>query len=186
MFHDEPVRVVARASGDDFEAFEAALDDDATVESHLVLSTVDDRRFYRISLTSHGEECIVYPAIADLDISLLDCRMTSTASSVRVRVPSRDALQRLRQAYEERGISFHLEGLYRLDATGGERYQLTERQREALVAAYEAGYFEVPRNCSLGDVADDLDISKQALSARLRRGEANLVRNTVVDDGTYK
>ncbi|WP_254545155.1 helix-turn-helix domain-containing protein [Halomarina pelagica] len=186
LFHDEPVRLVCCASDGDFDAFEAALPDDPTVESFAVLGTTDDRRFYRLSLSAYGEACIVYSTLADLDIALLDNRTTIAGSWVRVRVPSRDELRRLREAYEERDVSFRLERLAHLDVPARERYQLTERQREALVAAYEAGYFEVPRECSLGDVADDLDISKQALSARLRRGEANLIRNTVIVDETDK
>ena len=43
----------------------------------------------------------------------------------------------------------------------------------------EVGYFDVPREAKLGDIADRLDVSHQALSERLRRGHANLVQETI-------
>ncbi|WP_263654245.1 helix-turn-helix domain-containing protein [Halomicrobium urmianum] len=50
------------------------------------------------------------------------------------------------------------------------------------MTAYHAGYFEVPRATTLADVADDLDISRNAASARLRRGHRNLLASTLVHD----
>ncbi len=41
---------------------------------------------------------------------------------------------------------------------------LTDSQREALLVAFETGYFEEPRNATLSDVAADLDISQPAAS----------------------
>jgi len=58
---------------------------------------------------------------------------------------------------------------------------LTDRQREALAAAYEMGYFEVPRGASLGEVAATLDISASSLSERLRRAQTCLVESALED-----
>jgi len=55
--------------------------------------------------------------------------------------------------------------------------QLSDAQREALETALEAGYFEVPRQIGLAGLADRLDISDSALSERLRRGTAALLRD---------
>jgi predicted DNA binding protein len=63
-------------------------------------------------------------------------------------------------------------------ATGFERV-LTDRQREALTAAWEAGYFDQPRTADLGEVADRLGIGRGAASELLRRGERALVRSAV-------
>lgn len=59
---------------------------------------------------------------------------------------------------------------------------LTDRQRETLATAYREGYFSIPRKVTLGDLADRLDVSDQAISERLRRGEAKLVREYLFDD----
>lgn len=52
--------------------------------------------------------------------------------------------------------------------------QVTEKQRQAAVKAVSSGYYHSPRETSLGDLADDLDISKAALSQRLRAVESKL------------
>jgi hypothetical protein len=54
-------------------------------------------------------------------------------------------------------------------------YELTEKQRQAITAAVAAGYYETPREVSLGDLADRIEISKSALSQRLKAAESKLV-----------
>jgi hypothetical protein len=54
-------------------------------------------------------------------------------------------------------------------------YELTQKQRQAVTAAVAAGYYETPREISLGELADRLDISKSALSQRLKAAESKLV-----------
>lgn len=54
-------------------------------------------------------------------------------------------------------------------------YELTDKQRQAITAAVAAGYYETPREVSLGELADRLEISKSALSQRLKAAESKLV-----------
>jgi glycosyltransferase involved in cell wall biosynthesis len=61
-------------------------------------------------------------------------------------------------------------------------FDLTVKQREALVAAYEAGYYEVPRETTASELADEFDISQQAFSQRLDRGTANFIENALLTD----
>jgi predicted DNA binding protein len=63
----------------------------------------------------------------------------------------------------------------------GEGFELTDTQREALVLAYERGYFDSPRESSLEAVAEELGITQQSLSSRLRRGHRRLIENTLID-----
>ena len=46
---------------------------------------------------------------------------------------------------------------------------LTQRQNEILNVAYKNGYFDIPRKISLTEFANNLNISKSALSETLRR-----------------
>ena len=50
----------------------------------------------------------------------------------------------------------------------GGQFGLTPGQREALVAALEAGYYEIPTNATTNEIAETIGISQQALSKRLR------------------
>ncbi len=60
---------------------------------------------------------------------------------------------------------------------------LTEPQREAIAEAYRQGYYDVPREISLEELANELDISHQALSERLRRAN-RVLAGEQLDDPT--
>ncbi len=53
--------------------------------------------------------------------------------------------------------------------------RLTDRQREVLLAAVEAGYYEWPREVSGEELAEELDLSGATLHEHLRRAESALV-----------
>lgn len=53
---------------------------------------------------------------------------------------------------------------------------LTGRQREVVAAAVDLGYYDVPREATLAEVADELDIAGSTVSTHLRKAEAALVR----------
>ncbi|MFB6189785.1 MAG: helix-turn-helix domain-containing protein [Halapricum sp.] len=53
---------------------------------------------------------------------------------------------------------------------------LTERQRRLVAEAIDAGYYDTPRECSLTDVADRLDIAKSTASETLHRAEEKIVK----------
>jgi len=57
--------------------------------------------------------------------------------------------------------------------------RLTERQREAVVAAADQGYYELPREASHADVADAIDCAPSTAAEHLRKAEATLVSSVV-------
>lgn len=56
---------------------------------------------------------------------------------------------------------------------------LTDRQREAMQAAWRVGYYEVPRGAGVEAVADEMDCAVSTASDLLRRAEATLVANAL-------
>ncbi|WP_248896491.1 helix-turn-helix domain-containing protein [Haloplanus halobius] len=56
---------------------------------------------------------------------------------------------------------------------------LPAEQREAMRAAVAEGYYETPREISLDDLADELDIPRSTLSYRLRSAESKLAKSAV-------
>ncbi|MDT3434194.1 helix-turn-helix domain-containing protein [Haloarcula sp. 1CSR25-25] len=52
---------------------------------------------------------------------------------------------------------------------------LTDRQREVLATAHEAGYYNWPRGATAADLADRLDVSEPTLHKHLRAAEQKLV-----------
>ena len=57
--------------------------------------------------------------------------------------------------------------------------RLTDRQREALAAAWDVGYYAVPRENGIEAVAGDLDCAVSTASALLRRAQARLVEDAL-------
>ncbi|WP_246999859.1 helix-turn-helix domain-containing protein [Halosolutus gelatinilyticus] len=57
--------------------------------------------------------------------------------------------------------------------------RLTATERETIRRAVGAGYYDVPREATLGDLADEFGISDAAVSKTLRRAEGKLLGPTV-------
>lgn len=100
-------------------------------------------------------------------------------------LPSREALHDIWHDAREEGFEFEVlrfreQG--RTDPEYGGSTTLTEEQREALVVAYDRGFFAEPRETSLEELAKELDISPTAVAGRLKRGMRSLVGMTVVAD----
>lgn len=168
------------AKGGDFEAFEAGLDADPTVTEPKQMTETDARRLYRVTATAEAIVNTTMPVWSDLDVVLLEAEGTHEGWTVRMRFPTRETLDRYRRVHRERGIPFRLRAIYRESvASSAAESELTAAQREALLAAYEAGYFDIPRTVPQTDVATSLRISSQSLSERLRRGTAALVEATL-------
>ncbi|MXV62472.1 bacterio-opsin activator [Natronorubrum sp. JWXQ-INN-674] len=169
------------AFADGFEPFDAALADDSSIATYTVLDEVADRQLYSVVLSDRAADRLTYPVAAEHDVTILEIVVT-TETLVRARVPSRESLYAYRDRCLEKGVGFHLRRLYHEYETEGDQYGVTDRQQEALLSAFDEGYFEVPRGTTLSTLAEEFEISDQALSARLRRGQANLLRHTLVDD----
>lgn len=169
------------AWGGDFDAFEAALDADDTVSDVATLEASGDaEHVYRVSwrYDGHGDG-IVY-AITEVGATILDASAADAEWTLKLVFPDDDALSSFHDFCDDRGLSFDVAQLYHPhDPEDLEQFEVTPEQREALLAAHEAGYFAVPREATLADVADDLAISENAASARLRRGHQNLVGSTL-------
>jgi predicted DNA binding protein len=72
----------------------------------------------------------------------------------------------------EQDIPITIERSYTLTERSdvAQQFDLSNEQREALVLALQRGYYDTPSEVTLSDIADDLGISQQALSNRIRRG----------------
>ena len=58
-----------------------------------------------------------------------------------------------------------------------DRSELTERQREVLEAAYEAGYFDHPKGANAGEVAASLGIGRSTFTEHVAAAQRKLFRS---------
>ncbi|WP_458185874.1 helix-turn-helix domain-containing protein [Haladaptatus sp. NG-WS-4] len=56
---------------------------------------------------------------------------------------------------------------------------LSSRQREALVTAYEWGYYRIPRETTTADIAEEMGIERRTVEEHLRLAENKLVEGMV-------
>jgi len=87
---------------------------------------------------------------------------------------STDRLSSLRTHLDDLGIGFTIEHIRDIDASQADRL-LTDRQQEVLATAAEEGYYQAPRESTLGDVADTLVIANATCSDVLHRAEGHII-----------
>lgn len=56
---------------------------------------------------------------------------------------------------------------------------LTDRQREILVTAIDAGYYDIPRNATYEDVAAEMDLAPVTVGEHLRKIESRILKEIV-------
>lgn len=169
-------------AGSDFEAFDAALEDDPTVSEVVAEAEYDDEKFYQVDWTEEIKQHL--DVALDAQASLLHAETTNDDWRLTIRFASRDQFDVFRDHLTDNGISFSIENLTRTQTPYQFMGGLTAPQREALVAAVEEGYFAIPREATMDDVAETLGISTQSASERLRRGIEEFVQTMlVVDEG---
>lgn len=167
-------------TGGDFEAFEAALEDDPTVDEVVSAVGYESETFYQVDW---AEEIKQHLDVAlDSRASLLHAETTNGDWRLTIRFATRDQFDAYRNYLSEQGIAFSLEDLKRTTSPQQFMGGLTGAQRDALVTAVEMGYFDIPRNASMDEVADALGISTQSASERLRRGIQEFVVTMLVAD----
>jgi predicted DNA binding protein len=86
---------------------------------------------------------------------------------------TREDLERLRTTLDAERSAYELQSLV---GTTDADVLLTDRQLELLETAVRCGYFEVPRKCTLAELAEMVGIDKATASTVLRRGEAKIVK----------
>lgn len=117
------------------------------------------------------------PALKTGHSGCLAATGTSEGWDLQMRFADNETLVAFNQALTEQGISVTLTRVAEFTADPGPA-QLSAEQREALALADRHGYFEVPRACTISDLAAKAGISNSAFSERLRRGVAGLVSGT--------
>lgn len=58
---------------------------------------------------------------------------------------------------------------------------LTDRQKEVLLTAIDAGYYDTPRGATLTAVADEVDVTKATCSDILHRAEGKIIKSHIAN-----
>lgn len=157
------------ATGEEFEDFEQKVSSHPAVREFRAYDKVGDSALYRIVWKSQPTDLLW--GIAQSGAIVLEARGNGTWK-FRLRFPDHGKLTEFHNSIIEQELPIHIEQTYTLTGSSEHtnRFGLTPDQREALVLALQQGYFATPREASLDDIAEELDITRQALSDRIRLG----------------
>ncbi|WP_313694541.1 helix-turn-helix domain-containing protein [Halorarum halobium] len=170
------------AEGEAFDSFEAAMDGDPTVARWERVETLCDRRFYRLDVDPDAS-VVLYPTDIEYGVSRIDFSASTDGLDVRTRFPDRETMRCYFDSCRGKGMDVSLHKLYEGIDVGEGPNDVSDKQCEALQRAAELGFFTVPRETDLGDVADSLGVSRQAASERIRRGTQALVTESFDMEG---
>lgn len=167
---------------DDSEDLTTDLDEDAGIEQLNIIDNVEGQIFLRIDWNLAHES--VLTAIVNTDVTLLSGRGNAEQWTFEVRASEQQEISDFQTYCREQEIPIELTQLHALSSLKSDReYDLTEGQRKALVLGYSRGYFDSPRDATQEDLADELEITRQAVSSRLQRGLRRLVASTLITPG---
>lgn len=162
--------------------FERSLRDEEGVQSVERVDELADRRLYRVHCSATPESLLA--GLVEYDAEILTAEGAGEQWSVHLLFDSATTLSDFQRYCVERAdVALELDRLYNpVEGAPTVESELTTTQRETLIAAYEAGYFDIPRKITLVDLAEGLDVSDQAVSERMRRGEAKLIETHLLEE----
>lgn len=122
----------------------------------------------------------ILAGLTEASVALLAGVGTADEWRFEVRSDTREAMSEFQQYCADEDIPIRVTTLQTLAPVDTDR-QMTDAQREALLLAYEEGYYDSPRTATLSELGEQLGISQQALGDRLRRGTRRLIADELAD-----
>lgn len=163
----------------DFRSLETALADDPTVDEYEVLAHGPGEALCHVQWSSRVR--LLVRMLTATDALVLSGSASQKCWTFGLLFPTRNALSQLNAFCTEHNLSLDVSCVETWGGEGLNPAGMTDEQHEALTTAYELGYFKVPREIVLDDVATEIGISHQALSERLRRGHNTLIERVLHD-----
>lgn len=168
--------------GDELDAFESRLRAEPGIEAVRSIAEADGGRLYRIDWGNAMSA--VVRGLFDLEFTLLAGDVDTDRWRFEIRFADANAASRFKRYLTEHGVPHELTRVSGLtDVTSPAGAGLTEKQRDALITAYDGGFFEEPRELSTAELADRLDIAPSSASGRLKRATQRLIESAVIADG---
>lgn len=164
----------------DTAQLDTALKSDPSTQEVTQLVEDDGQVLYQVRWGSQVR--IFLSMLVEKKGTLLDAQIQSRAWELRIHFPDKDAMSAFYDFCQEYGTSVDINRVHDLNSVvqhGGTR--LSKAQYEALTQALDSDYYGVPRGTTLVELSDQLGVSHQAVSERLRRGHQALLESNLHD-----
>lgn len=165
------------AAGGDPALVEATLHDDPTVENVELLTDLDNEQLYRMEWVSNIR--FIVHMLVEKNAAILSASGSADAWCFRAIFPTRNSLSTTYEFCQNWNVNAKINSIYEMNDERYGRFGLTKEQSEVLVIALARGYYDLPRAVDMADLAEDLAISPQAVSERLRRAHRALVEDSM-------
>jgi predicted DNA binding protein len=168
------------ASGGNFTEFEKKVRDEKVVKELNVISRLEDKVLYEVRWADETVRSLT-DILVESNATILDA-FGNDKWEFTIRFPDHEDLSTFHERTRSEGIPLSVTRIVGLRDTeeNGDMNGITPEQRDALTLAVERGFFKVPRQVSLEQVAKELDISQQATSERIRRGADTMLSNLLL------
>lgn len=147
-----------------------------------LLRTIDDRHWFEV----HGSAESLFATFDEFDGVTQSATYDSDGIDVVAELPADVDTDQLLEAVEREYDDLELVDSYTVETLSAFRYlvrtRLTDRQFTVLQLAYFSGYYKQPRRRAGSELADRLDISRQAFHDHLRKAHRAVFE--VLFDGT--
>lgn len=161
------------------EDFQKRVSDHPSVERITLVNEHDHRTLYGLDWNVARD--VFFQGILEAEANLLGGHGTADTWEFEIRFPDHARLGEFQEYCSNAQMALDVGRIYNpTRPEAGTWYGLTERQRETLMRAVQGGYYSIPRRMSTKDLAEELDISDQAVTERLRRAIVTLVENTLM------
>jgi predicted DNA binding protein len=161
----------------DHAAVEEAFAHDPTVATFTPLDETGTAQLYRMEWATRVKS--VLKMLTHAGATICDAAGRAEGWQLRVLYPDRDALRATYEFCADHNVTLDMRTVRTPDSDAhtqlGPGGSLTREQYDAIALAYKRGYFAVPRTATLEDLAEEMEISHQALSERLRRAHNALI-----------
>jgi predicted DNA binding protein len=160
------------------DAFESNVRDHPSVERLQEVNKHEDKVFY--SLSWRHERDLVFEGFLETGAHLLTATGHANTWEFELRFPDHGALSAFKEYCDNAHVTLDVTRIYNPTKPGDSPwFGLTEVQRTTLLYAVREGYYNIPRQVSTQELADEFGVSDQAITERLRRATIALVENTL-------
>ncbi|MFH5799240.1 helix-turn-helix domain-containing protein [Haladaptatus sp. CMAA 1911] len=162
---------------DSQQAIETAFSADETVRDFQLVAAFDTECLYRLEWVKDIDALI--QILVEENGTVLAATGKEDQWKFRLLFSDHDSVTRTHEYCNRRGIDLELQNIHEFSKGRTGRYGLTQSQQQTLMLAYKNGYYSIPRSTSATDLAETLGVTHQSISEKLRRGQANLLKNTL-------
>ncbi|WP_226021374.1 helix-turn-helix domain-containing protein [Halomicrobium salinisoli] len=177
---DEVMPLLIVRDGDPDRLLEAMHEDESVADVEQ-LDTLEGRSLFQVDWDARTR--ILLNVLFEGNNTVLRALARDGRWRLRVMYPRRECVSTTYDCCHAFGVNFEIETIHDLtSSTGRERYGLSAEQHEILERMLESGFYDIPRETTLQELAEEFDVSHQALSERIRRAHKTIIENAVSTD----